>query len=181
MKLAIENHKDWRANELADLVKQMSSEWIGVTLDFGNSIALIEDPMEVVTTLLPYVFSTHVKDMAVGEYSDGFLLSEVPLGEGIVDLSSIVSMCQKQNPEVNFSLEMITRDPLEVPCLTENYWATFDAIPATELARTMRMVKKDISKSLPRVSTLSPEDRLEAEEKNVLACLQYSLEKLNLK
>ena len=181
MKLAIENHKDWRAKELAGLVNQMNSEWIGVTIDFGNSIALIEDPMEVVTTLLPYVFSTHVKDMAVDEYTDGFLLSEVPLGEGIVDLSSIVAMCQKQNAEVNFSLEMITRDPLEIPCLTENYWATFENISATELARTMRMVKKNISKSLPQVSQLSAEGRLEVEEKNVLACLQFSYEKLNLK
>ena len=181
MKLAIENHKDWRADELAGIVKQLSSEWIGVTVDFGNSIALIEDPMEVVKTLAPYVFSTHVKDMAVDEYEDGFLLSEVPLGEGIVDLSSLVGMCQKQNPDVNFSLEMITRDPLEIPCLTESYWATFDNIPATELARTMQMVKKNVSQSLPRVSQLSAEGRLEAEEKNVLACLQYSSEKLNLK
>jgi L-ribulose-5-phosphate 3-epimerase UlaE len=118
--------------------------------------------------------------MAVNEYADGFLLSEVPLGDGIVDLASIVALCQKQNPEVTFSLEMITRDPLKIPCLTENYWSTFNAIPATELARTMRMVKKN-SKSLPHVSQLSSEERLEREEKNVLACLRYSSEKLNLK
>jgi hypothetical protein len=35
----------------------------------------MEDPMEVVKTLLPYLFSTHVKDMAVDEYEDGFRLS----------------------------------------------------------------------------------------------------------
>ena len=62
IKLAVENHKDWRAPELAGMLKQLNSEWIGVTLDFGNNIALIEDPMEVVQTLAPFVFSTHVKD-----------------------------------------------------------------------------------------------------------------------
>jgi sugar phosphate isomerase/epimerase len=71
-KLAVENHKDWRADELAHALKQLSSEWIGVTLDFGNSIALIEDPMKVVETLVPYIFTTHVKDMGVEEYRMDF-------------------------------------------------------------------------------------------------------------
>jgi hypothetical protein len=34
VKLAVENHKDWRAPELASALKQLNSEWIGVTLDF---------------------------------------------------------------------------------------------------------------------------------------------------
>src|SRR6185295_15758761 len=108
--------KDWLAKEFVDMLKTVQSEWVGVTLDFGNSIALLEDPMEVVKSLLPYLFSTHVKDMGVEEYPDGFLLSEVPLGTGILDLPAIVAMCKRQNAAANFSLEMITRDPLEIPC-----------------------------------------------------------------
>ena len=90
VKLAVENHKDWRAPELANAMKQLNSEWVGVTLDFGNSISLVEDPMEVIETLVPFVVSTHVKDMGVEEYADGFLLSEVPLGKGFLDLAKIV-------------------------------------------------------------------------------------------
>ena len=37
VKLAVENHKDWRAPELANALKQLNSEWVGVTLDFGRS------------------------------------------------------------------------------------------------------------------------------------------------
>lgn len=182
MKLAIENHKDWRAKELVNVLQQLKSEWIGVTLDFGNSIALSEDPMEVIETLAPYVFSTHVKDMGVEEYADGFLLSEVPLGKGFLDLSKMVALCRKHNPAVNFSLEMITRDPLEIPCLKNDYWVAFDGVPAKELARTLRMVKQNKSKSyLPRVSQLNAEDRLAAEENNILVCLTYSKDKLGLK
>lgn len=181
MKLAIENHKDWRANELADLIKQLDSEWVGVTLDFGNSISLMEDPMEVIKTLVPFVFSTHVKDMAVEEYENGFLLSEVPLGKGYLDLPAMVSLCRKHNPEVSFSLEMITRDPLEIPCLLPNYWNTFENIPATELARTLQMIKKNKYKSsLPRVSPLTNEERLAIEEDNILSSLSYSREALGL-
>jgi len=175
IKLAVENHKDWRAPELAGMLKQLNSEWIGVTLDFGNNIALIEDPMEVVQTLAPFVFSTHVKDMAVKDYADGFLLSEVPLGKGMLDLPTMVALCRKHNPAVTFNLEMITRDPLEIPCLKKDYWATFADVPGTELTRMLRQVRQQKAAApLPRVSQLGAEDRLAAEEQNILACLAYS-------
>lgn len=181
MKLAIENHKDWRANELVDIIKQIDSEWMGVTLDFGNSISLMEDPMEVVKTLAPFVFSTHVKDMGVEEYENGFRLSEVPLGKGYLDLPAMVNLCRQYNPEITFSLEMITRDPLDIPCLAANYWNTFENIPAAELARTLQMVKRNKYKSsLPRVSQLTNEGRLAVEEDNILLSLSYSRDKLGL-
>jgi sugar phosphate isomerase/epimerase len=181
MKLAIENHKDWRADELAALIKQLGSEWIGVTLDFGNSIALMEDPMEVIKALVPFVFSTHVKDMGVEEYENGFLLSEVPLGNGFLDLPAMVNLCRQHNPDITFSLEMITRDPLEIPCLTNEYWNTFENIPAPVLAQTLQMVRREKMKSsLPRVAQLNAEERLTREEDNIISSLVYSREKLGL-
>ncbi|MBD0255921.1 MAG: TIM barrel protein [Cytophagales bacterium] len=174
VRLAVENHKDWRAPELAAVLQELNSEWIGVTLDFGNSIALLEDPMEVVRTLVPFVMSTHVKDMAVEEYPEGFRLSEVPLGQGMLDLPQIVALCRKHNPNVAFSLEMITRDPLEIPCLKPDYWATFGDVPGTELARTLRLVRERKSAAgLPRVAHLSPDERLAAEEANIRSCLEW--------
>lgn len=181
MKLAVENHKDWRAYELVDLLKKANSEWIGATLDFGNSIALIEDPMEVIRTLAPLAFSTHVKDMGLEEYPDGFLLSEVPLGQGMLDLQQIVSLCEEHNREITLNLEMITRDPLEIPCMKPNYWATFGETRGSELARTLRMVReKKSTERLPRTSPLNPEEKLALEEENILKCLTYSTTKLGL-
>ena len=181
VKLAVENHKDWRAPELAAMLKQLDSEWIGVTLDFGNSMALLEDPMTVAQTLAPYIMSTHIKDMAVEEYADGFLLSEVPMGKGLLDLPNMVAICRKHNPAVTFSLEMITRDPLEIPCLKPDYWATFADLPAPDLARMLHYVRQHKSATpLPRTTPLSPEARLAAEEQNIVACLAYSKERLGM-
>ena len=181
VKLAVENHKDWRADELSAALRQLSSEWIGVTLDFGNSIALMEDPMNVADTLAPFALSTHVKDMGVEEYQDGFLLSEVPLGNGFLDLTKIVALCRKHNPLIRFNLEMITRDPLKIPCLKNEYWASFEGIPGSELARSIRMVKQNsFQPRLPTVSQLSDEQRLAVEEENVVECLRYSRDKLGM-
>lgn len=181
MKLAVENHKDWKAQELADMIKNLSSEWVGVTLDFGNNYSLLEESDHVISTLAPFAFSTHIKDMGVKEYEKGFLLSEVPLGTGIVDLKSGVDICRKYNADITFSLEMITRDPLQIPCLEDGYWATFENAKPQDLAKILRLVKaKEFSGKLPSVSELNPEQKLAFEESNNLACLAYSKEKLGI-
>ena len=181
VKIAVENHKDWHAPELVGIIKKLDSEAVGVTLDFGNSIALLEDPMKVVQTLAPYIFSTHVKDMGVSEYADGFLLSEVPMGKGFLDLKKMVAICEEKNPNITFSLEMITRDPLEIPCLKSEYWATFDETKGSQLASALRMVKQNSFKGeLPRISPLTADDKLAAEENNIIACLGYSKSELGL-
>lgn len=181
MKLAVENHKDWTAKELEEIILNLGSEWVGVTLDFGNNVSFLENPMEVIKTLAPYAFSTHVKDMGVKDYQDGFLLSEVPLGEGIVDVKAGVDLCKRSNPAITFTLEMITRDPLEIPYLTDGYWATFGNASAQEAAKTLRLIKeKTFAGELPHVTGLSAEEKLAFEEKNVVACLEYSRNSLGL-
>ncbi len=181
MKLAVENHKDWRVPELLDILGRLKSEWVGVTLDTGNSIALLEDPMAVVQALAPHTFTTHFKDMAVKEYEKGFLLSEVPLGDGFLELSRIIEICEKANPAVQFNLEMITRDPLEVPCLAQSYWVTFESLPASDLAHALAMVKANPPvNELPRVSGRTPEGQLAFEDLNVQKSFSFARSKLGL-
>ncbi len=181
LKLAVENHKDWRVPELLDMLRRLGSDAVGVCLDTGNSISLLEDPMAVVEALGPVAFTTHFKDMAVQEYEDGFLLSEVPLGEGMLDLPRIVAICRGHNRNIRFNLEMITRDPLKVPCLTDRYWATFPDRQALELARGLRRVRHHAAKEpLPHISGRDAEDRLAFEEQNVRDCFGYANKRLAL-
>jgi sugar phosphate isomerase/epimerase len=115
MRLGIENHKGWRSAEQAAWLKRVSSEWVGVHFDFGNNVALCEEPSATMHNLLPYAFGCHIKDMAVQSYEEGFLLSEVPLGEGFLDLKGMVAALRQKDAKMPFDLEMITRDPLKIP------------------------------------------------------------------
>jgi sugar phosphate isomerase/epimerase len=181
MPLALENHKDWTADELAALMKEYSSEYLGVCVDTGNNISLLDDPMEVVEKLAPYAVSTHFKDMAVEEYPEGFLLSETPLGQGILDLRRMVESITKARPRAKFTLEMITRDPLKIPCLDAKYWATFPGRNGSYLARTLSMVRAHKpAQSLPRASGLESAARQKLEEENVKLCLSYAREQLGM-
>lgn len=181
LRLAVENHKDFEAKTLLNLLKEVGSPNIGVCVDTGNNIALLEEPHEVVEALAPFAFSTHIKDMGVEEAADGFLLAEVPLGQGFLDLPRILTTLRKARPEVRFNLEMMTRDPLRIPCLGEKYWATMDHVPARRLARMLTLVRKHVSKQpLPRVSGLPATERLKREDDNVRLCLRHAREKLGL-
>ncbi len=181
VRLGIENHKDNRVPELVDLLKRLGSEWVGVCLDTGNSIALLEDPYAVVEALAPLTVTTHFKDMAVAESDDGFLLSEVPLGEGYLDLPRIVNTIRRAAPQARFNLEMITRDPLRIPCLTDRYWATLESVTGHQLARALANVRaRAAKKPLPRTTGLSVDERLQAEDDNVRKCFRYAREHLGL-
>jgi hypothetical protein len=119
--------------------------------------------------------------MAVEEYGKGFLLSEVPLGEGILDLKRIVGAVKRAKPNVFFSLEMITRDPLEVPCLTDKYWSTFEDRSGSYLARALSMVRANKPRQpLPRTTGLTPEARLKLEFELVDRSITYAREQLGL-
>ena len=181
MRLAIENHKDFRIDQMLDMLRRIDSEYIGVCVDTGNSFALLEDPMEVIEAYAPYGFSAHLKDMAVAEYENGFLLADVPLGQGLLDLPRIVQILEKAKPDIQFSLEMSTRDALKVPCLTEKYWATFENVPGTDLARTLRYVRTNASpERLPKVNHLPLDELVTLEEDNIKACLAFAKKHLNL-
>jgi len=179
VKLAVENHKDWRVAELVGLLQKFSSEWIGVNLDFGNNLALLEDPLAVVEALAPFALTSHFKDMGVQEYADGFLLSEVPLGDGLLDLKRMISICERANPTMQFNLEMITRDPLKVPVLGRKYWATFHELPASDLAATLALAREHKpERPLPQVSERTPEGQLAFEEENNVKSFAYARAKL---
>jgi sugar phosphate isomerase/epimerase len=180
-RLAVENHKDWRVPEMLRLLEKISSDFVGICIDTGNSIALLEDPKAVVEAYAPHVFATHLKDMAVQEYEKGFLLSEVALGDGFLDLEGMVNILRRGRTDLQFSLEMIARDPLQVPCLSKQYWATFQTLPGWFLASTLAMVRANPPKqALPHVTGLTRDEKLELEERLVRRSLSYARTHLQL-
>src|SRR5581483_10224302 len=88
-------HKDWLADEQVEMLRRFSNPHLGACVDFGNNMSLLEDSLEVARKLAPYVVTTHIKDMAVKPYEEGFLLSEVPLGDGITQLREITAVLRR--------------------------------------------------------------------------------------
>jgi hypothetical protein len=119
--------------------------------------------------------------MAVRPYENGFELSEVPLGRGILPLARMIEILRKARPDVDFCLEMITRDPLKVPYLEDGYWVTYERRdPARIEAFRAAVLSKSSRDPLPRITGLTPERMLAAEDDNVRACVAYAKGTLGL-
>jgi sugar phosphate isomerase/epimerase len=181
MPLGIENHKDWRVDEQVALLKHYDSEYLGVSLDTGNNLSILDDPMETVEALAPYTFNVHLKDIALEETDDGFTMSEVALGDGMLNLPRMVKVVQSARKDVRFSLEMITRDPLAVPCLADKYWSTFE-LNGVVLARALRAIRANRPRvPLPRITGLTSEDRFTLEKSLVDRSIDYARDVLDLR
>jgi hypothetical protein len=142
-------------------------------------------PDETFDALTPYAIFSHLKDMGLEEYPDGFLLSEVPFGQGVINLQQRVAQLRSKDPKMLFCLEMITRDPLKIPVFTDHYWATFSSpqteIPGRDVAKVLELVRKNPPKTpLPRADGLSPADLIKAEDNYNLACINYARQNLNM-
>jgi hypothetical protein len=123
--------------------------------------------------------------MAVAPYDDGFLLSEMALGEGMLDLPGMVKVLQQKDPNMIFALEMITRDPLKIPVFTKKYWATFDdsysPLPGRDLARMLEIVRTTPPKTpLTKTTGLSAPDALKLEDEMINRSIAWARKNLSL-
>lgn len=177
---AVENHKDQRIDERIALFEHLDSEFIGACVDTGNSFALLDGAYKPIEALAPYAFTVHLKDQALQPCEDGFLMGDIPLGQGSFDLKKMVQIIRNARPQVRFALELITRDPLTVPCLTDAFYATMPSSRALDLARTTRFVRDHAANHLQFVSTLSPEQQVQLEDRNVAASINYAAVTLGL-
>jgi sugar phosphate isomerase/epimerase len=178
--LAVENHKDQRNDERVALFRSISSEFVGACVDTGNSIAILEDPMQTIRDFAPWAKSVHLKDQAFQVYDDGFLLGDLPLGQGGLDLKQMVQILRAAVPKIRFSLELITRDPLRVNCLTDEYFRPFPDTVRADRERTMNYVKEHLASELQYPSQLTPTEQVALEDQNIRRSLQYARQELGL-
>ena len=174
--IALENHKDRTAEEHAAFLKRVSSEYLGALVDPGNNMALMEDVGETLALIGPYAKACSLKDMGVAPYDQGFLLSEVRFGTGSFDQKGVFDTLRRYNPKILPTTELITRDPLRVPMLADDYYRS---LPARRAKRDswMAMVRAKQTK-LPTVAELTPAQRLQAEEDNNRSVMDWGRQNL---
>jgi sugar phosphate isomerase/epimerase len=179
--VGIENHKDFHAPELVDLLQALDTPRIGACVDFGNNIALLESPLETMKALAPFAVTTHVKDMAVRRTDDGFELSEVPLGQGLLPLNEMIAELHRHRKDAPLCLEMITRDPLRVPYKTDGYWIALDRPPAARMERFEQdVLAKAWTRDLPHITGRAANDQVANEDENVRRSMEYARATLQL-
>ena len=98
---AMENHLDYRCSEIAQVIDAVASPWVRMMLDTGNSIGVIEDPVDAAKAVAKYTVMVHFKDYRMQAMSvDGVpRIFLAPLGRGQVDLDTILETLQAEAPD----------------------------------------------------------------------------------
>jgi sugar phosphate isomerase/epimerase len=117
--VAAENHCDFTGRELAQVLADVGSPWVGAAMDTANGYTVYCDPNDDVEVLAEFTFTTHMKDMRMEASPMKGLIPLVPrgcrLGEGHVDLERAVQLFAERSPH-----------PDALHLIVEAGWETFD-------------------------------------------------------
>lgn len=92
VRMAIENHIDFTADEILEILERVDSDYLGVNFDTGNPLRMFEDPVVAAQKLAKFTYATHVKDIdpTVGSPQDWTFWASAPAGGGIIDIPGVV-------------------------------------------------------------------------------------------
>jgi sugar phosphate isomerase/epimerase len=90
VELALENHADLAAAEIAELIARVDDPLLGVCLDTANAIRVGDDPLEATRLLAPNVRLVHLKDVEADWADPVAGPRSVPYGTGVVPLREVL-------------------------------------------------------------------------------------------
>lgn len=138
--IAIENHQDVDSHDLLQLCERFSSRHLGVTLDTGNPLAVMEHPLEFAERIAPWLRHSHVKDYAVHPAENGFRLVRCPLGEGVLDIPALFRLFDEQELPITRHMEMGALNARQIPMLEPDWWDEFPARSAQEVLPALELI-----------------------------------------
>jgi sugar phosphate isomerase/epimerase len=142
LKIAIEIHKDFQAWEHQQIIEAAGKEFVGTYLDSGNPVFVMEDPLETLEVMAPYVVTAHLRDSVVYEHRNGIAVQWVPLGEGNIDFKGYCAKLAALCPNVHVYVKPITgRVPTILPIYTDAFWKMYPKAKAPSLARFLAIAK----------------------------------------
>ncbi|HEU5116685.1 MAG TPA: sugar phosphate isomerase/epimerase [Isosphaeraceae bacterium] len=138
VRVALENHADLTTDELLRVVDEIGSDVLGVTLDTGNLVMRLDDPLRAIERLAPLVLMTHVKDCSLSFTSRGLAWQARPVGAGILPIPDMLAALVAWNPDLNLSIELHPRI-YDLPIFDPSWLGFFPALRAADLAGVVRL------------------------------------------
>lgn len=114
IKMADENHIDYNADEMLELIHNVNHPNFGINFDTGNFLRVLDDPIQGMEKLAKFTFSTHVKDLKIipqAAVNDWYFFSCTPVGDGIVDNQKLAQLLKAADYEGFLAMEIDTLHP----------------------------------------------------------------------
>jgi sugar phosphate isomerase/epimerase len=138
VRIALETHADLTVDELMAILERLGPDVAGATLDTGNLLMRLDDPIAAAERLAPRVLATHVKDAVLATTPRGLCWQARPVGSGIVPLPDILAAVIHANPAIALSIELHPRT-YDLPIHDPNWLAYFPNLRPESLAAVERL------------------------------------------
>jgi sugar phosphate isomerase/epimerase len=138
VRVALETHADLTVAELLEMLEALGPKVSGATLDTGNLVMRLDDPLEAVERLAPHVLSTHTKDAVLAFTPRGLCWQARPVGSGILPIPDMLATLHKANPQLSLSIELHPRT-YDLPIYDRTWLAFFPALRPESLAAVVRL------------------------------------------
>ena len=143
IKFGFENHGgDLRTDEVLEIINEVGPDVCGSMLDPGNSVWVMEDPMQQVQTLGKHVVCTSVRDYMVWESEEGATFQWTAVGEGLMDVPAYVQHLAELCPGVPLFVESISNSARPIPFLQEEWWKGFPDVPAADIVDFLALCRR---------------------------------------
>ena len=174
VKLAVENHGgDLQAREMKGMIEGVGADVMGVCLDSGNPVWMLEDPHMTLETLIPYTETCHVRDSAVWKVPEGIAVRWVNMGEGNVDIDGWLRKFIQAKPGLPIIFEnLVSGNPRVHKIYDPAFWANWSKMPASELSRFLAIAEK----GTPKLATPRPEGKTAGQQRidDLEVCVRYT-------
>lgn len=138
--LAMENHQDAGSEDLLSLCRRFETRYLGITLDTGNPLAVMEDPVEFAERVAPYLRHAHLKDYRIYPAPNGFRLARCPMGAGVIDFPALFRLFDEQEWPITRNLEQGALEARLIPMLERGWWDEHEPRDARELLPALTAV-----------------------------------------
>jgi sugar phosphate isomerase/epimerase len=109
IKMADENHIDFTADEMVQLLDSVGSPYLGINFDTGNFLRLLDDPIAGMKKLAPHTYATHIKDLKPRKGvspREWYFFSSTPVGDGLIDNRKLAQMLKDAGYEGFLAVEI---------------------------------------------------------------------------
>jgi sugar phosphate isomerase/epimerase len=138
VRIALETHADLMVDELLRIVERLGEASAAVTLDTGNLVMRLDDPVRAVERLAPWVVCTHVKDAVLAFTDRGLCWQARPVGAGGLPIPDLLVPLARHNPRLNLSIELHPRT-YDLPIFDPAWLSFFPGLRAENLAAVVRL------------------------------------------
>jgi hypothetical protein len=174
VKLAWENHGgDVQSREMKLAIEAIGRDVIGVCLDSGNPVWMLEDPHRTLETLIPYAETSHVRDSAVWNVPEGVAVRWVNMGDGNVDIDGWIRKFIQAKPGVPIIFEnLVSGAPRIHRIYDPTFWDNWRQMPQWEFARFLAVA----AKGSPKPAVPRPAEKTAGQQKieDLEVCVRYT-------